>query len=131
MGCGDARVVHPLAAARVNFAEIPLVESRYPLWDLTHPERTSEIPHTHEGWEEQDKAADAKAVHIEKDRRTAAELGIPMPTPTIKPLVATLGLSLAFVGLIWHRQIPIILLGGAIFVISLYAWVLTPLEPEH
>ena len=40
----------PSPPPEYNFAEIPLVVSRYPLWDLTHPERTSEIPHTHEGW---------------------------------------------------------------------------------
>jgi hypothetical protein len=27
--------------------------------------------------------------------------------------------------------VPIILLGGAIFIAALYAWVLTPLEPDH
>jgi cytochrome c oxidase subunit 1 len=127
----------PSPPPEYNFAEIPLVESRYPLWDLTHPERTSEIPHTHEGWEEQDKAADAKAVHIEKDRRTAAELGIPMPTPTIKPLIVAAGIIIMFSGLLFiHRPskaiaFTLIFSGAAILVGTLYAWLLTPLEPEH
>jgi cytochrome c oxidase subunit 1 len=127
----------PSPPPEYNFAQIPLVESRYPLWDLTHPERTSEIPHTHDGWSDQEKAADAKPVHIEKDRRTAAELGIPMPTPTIKPLIVAAGIIIMFSGLLFiHRPskaiaLTLILSGAAILVGTLYAWLLTPLEPEH
>jgi cytochrome c oxidase subunit I len=127
----------PSPPPEYNFAEIPLVESRYPLWDLTHPERTSEIAHTHDGWSDQEKAADAKPVHIEKDRRTAAELGIPMPTPTIKPLIVAAGIIIMFSGLLFiHRPskaiaFTLIFSGASILVGTLYAWLLTPLEPEH
>ena len=38
MGRVDARVVHHFAAAWYNFAVIPGVRSRRPLWDLKHPE---------------------------------------------------------------------------------------------
>jgi len=102
-----------------NYAKIPTVTSRYPMWSQHGPAPVAPPVPT------------AGADQPLPTYQSAEQLGIPMPTPTIKPLVATIGLSLAFVGLIWHRQIPIILLGGAIFVISLYAWVLTPLEPEH
>ena len=54
-----------------------------------------------------------------------------MPTPTLKPLLASLALTLAFIGLIWHRQVPIIILGLALFAVVLVSWVTTPLEPEH
>ena len=32
-----------------NFATIPTVTSRYPMWDRTHPELTRDVPHTREG----------------------------------------------------------------------------------
>ena len=127
----------PSPPPEYNFAEIPLVESRYPLWDLTHPERTSEIPHTHAGWSDQEKAADAKPVHIERDRRSAKELGIPMPTPTIKPLFVAAGIIVMLSGLIFiHKDdktvaAALIALGATMIVGFLYAWVTSPLEPDH
>jgi cytochrome c oxidase subunit 1 len=127
----------PSPPPEYNFAEIPLVESRYPLWDLTHPERTSEIPHTHDGWSNQEKAADAKPVHIEKERRTAKELGIPMPLPTIKPMFVAAGIVIMLSGLIFiHLEnktlaFGLIGLGAATIIGFLYAWVTSPLEEAH
>jgi cytochrome c oxidase subunit I len=127
----------PSPPPEYNFAELPIVESRYPLWDLTHPERTSEIPHTHDGWSDQEKAADAKPVHIEKERRTAKELGIPMPNPTIKPMFVAASIIVMFSGLIFvHLQNKTLaftlMFGGAAGLIGfLYAWLTTPLEDEH
>src|SRR5687767_5305947 len=127
----------PSPPPEYNFAEIPLVDSRYPLWDVTHPERTSEIPHTHEGWIDQEKAADAKPMHIEKERRTAKELGIPMPLPTIKPLIVAAAIIIMFSGLLFiHREsksiaFTLIFGGAAMLVGFLYAWLLSPLEEAH
>jgi cytochrome c oxidase subunit 1 len=127
----------PSPPPEYNFAEIPLVESRYPLWDLTHPERTSEIPHTHGGWTEHEKEADAKPVHLETERRTAKELGIPMPLPTIKPLLVAAGIIIMFSGLIFiHLEkktvaFTLIGAGAAMLVGFLYAWLLSPLEEAH
>jgi hypothetical protein len=36
-----------------------------------------------------------------------------------------------FVGLISHRNLPIMFISAALFILSLYSWLLTPLEPEH
>ncbi|HEX6051689.1 MAG TPA: cytochrome c oxidase subunit I [Gemmatimonadaceae bacterium] len=127
----------PSPPPEYNFAQIPLVESRYPLWDVTHPERTAEIPHTHEGWGDQEKAADAKPVHVETERRTAKELGIPMPLPTIKPLLVALSIIVMFSGLLFiHRESKTLaltlMLGGAMMLAGfLYAWLLSPLEEAH
>jgi cytochrome c oxidase subunit 1 len=127
----------PSPPPEYNFAEIPLVESRYPLWDLTHPERTSEIPHTHGGWTEHEKEADAKPVHLETERRTAKELGIPMPLPTIKPLFVAAGIIIMFSGLLFiHRDnktmaFTLIGVGASMLVGFLYAWLLSPLEEAH
>ncbi|MBX6330518.1 MAG: cytochrome c oxidase subunit I [Gemmatimonadaceae bacterium] len=125
-----------------NYATIPTVRSRYPMWDMKAPELTASVPHSPAGEKEVTvKVGGATAGHIETPADTqlnaenahpsAHELGIVMPTPTIKPLLATLGLCVSFFGLIWHRHVPIIILGGVIFVAALYAWLLTPLEPEH
>ena len=73
-------------------------------------------------------------VHEETDRKTAAELGIPMPFPTIKPMFVAIGIIVMFSGLIvLHAgNFPLAMatmLGGAAFMVgSLYAWLTSPLE---
>jgi hypothetical protein len=62
---------------------------------------------------------------------TARELGIPMPTPTVKPLIASIGLTGMFVGLLWNKSLPIMLGSAALFVFALYAWLLSPVEEGH
>ncbi len=96
-----------------NFAHIPHVTSRYPLWDAKTPvEDQTVIP-------------------------TAAELGIPLPYPTVKPALAALSLPIMFTGLLlshMENKIPefVFLFGGAALLVgSLYWWLTTPLEPEH
>ncbi|HVA58239.1 MAG: cytochrome c oxidase subunit I [Gemmatimonadaceae bacterium] len=96
-----------------NFATIPTVSSRYPLWD-----HKGNVPEFHDG-----------------DRiKTAKELGIPMPFPTIKPLFTALFMTLMFSGLLfihknnWPMAYTFIFGGAAGMVISLYSWLLSPLE---
>ncbi len=142
-----------------NYATLPQITSRYPLWDRKAPHLTAEVPHSARGDKQSTIRVAGSAVataeygtDLQDDLAvvsfpSAHELGIPMPTPTIKPLLASLGLSVAFSGLIYrekeleliakmqpathHVSIAIMLLGGAIFVTALYNWLLTPLEPEH
>jgi cytochrome c oxidase subunit I len=130
----------PSPPPEYNFAKIPMVSSRYPLWDLTHPERTSEIPHTQTGWEEATKQTgehDMSPMHIETERKTAKEMGIPMPSPTIKPFWVAVGIVLMFSGLLFlpkGMKIPAYTLmfgGAAMWIGFLYAWLLTPLEEHH
>ena len=69
--------------------------------------------------------------------RSAEELGIPLPYPTIKPLFVALFMTLMFASLLFiHKdktQIAIvgILLNAAAMTAFLYAWLTAPLEPEH
>ena len=70
-------------------------------------------------------------MNAEDAQPTTKQLGIPMPTPTIKPLITALGIALMFVGLIAGTSLPLMLAGAVITVGGLYAWLLTPLEPEH
>src|SRR6185295_5381309 len=93
-----------------NFATIPTVTSRYPLWDRKSPELTREVPHTREG--ERAINVDVAGKHVGRIDHaignprgapagevpsavparipSAKELGIPMPNPSIKPLFAAL-----------------------------------------
>lgn len=130
----------PSPPPEYNFAKIPMVTSRYPLWDLTHPERTSDIPHTQSGWDaakEQTGEHDMAPMHIETEVKTAKELGIPMPSSTIKPFFVALGIVLMFAGLVFlpkGMKVPgyTLMFGGAAMWIGyLYAWLTTPLEEHH
>ena len=60
--------------------------SRYPLWDLKHPERTAGITHSAPDAMTITDAARGAACTRRPRARRAAELGIPMPFTTVKPL---------------------------------------------
>ncbi len=123
----------PSPPPEYNFAQIPEVTSRYPMWDLKAPDRTSGMDHTHPDAADI-AAAHAVPVHEETERRSAKELGIPMPFPTIKPMMVAIGIIVMFSGLIVMHvgKFPLAMatmLGGAAFMVgSLYAWLTSPLE---
>jgi hypothetical protein len=112
-----------------NFAKVPKVTSRYPLWDVKSPALTSNIPHSPA--EEASLDIDVGGQHAGRVSRaignppggpvgasgeapagpsgppptprrvpTAKELGIPMPNPSIKPLFVALFMTLMFASLI-------------------------------
>jgi cytochrome c oxidase subunit 1 len=119
-----------------NFAQIPTVTSRYPLWDLRHPEMTGEIPHSGPD-AGQVAAAHSTAMHEETERKSAKELGIVMPYPTIKPLIAAVCMTLMLSGLLVVRDgnhvvgYAMVVGFGLGLAASLYAWLFSPLEEEH
>jgi cytochrome c oxidase subunit I len=147
----------PSPPPEYNFAQLPTITSRYPMWDMKSPQLTAEVPHTRAGDKEtglqmagRDTGASAEfsgaprskapaegPPHQEFVYRTAKELGIPMPNPTIKPLVMAFGLVLMVSGLLFmHREsktlaLAVILGGATIMVTALYAWLTTPLEDAH
>jgi cytochrome c oxidase subunit I len=146
----------PSPPPEYNFAEIPTVTSRYPLWDLKSPELTTDVPHTKRGDERLDVDVAGKHVadthvnpansrpqvpgvpmHTElPTHKTAKELGIPMPNPSFMPFVVAFGLVIMFSGLLFmHTKTPLaiaIILGGTVtWVAALYNWLLTPLEDAH
>jgi cytochrome c oxidase subunit 1 len=148
----------PSPPPEYNFARIPRVTSRLPLWDLTSPQLNREVPHSQGGDTRIDvdvaskhtghgdagftgnipKQAAEAGMHIEHATgKTAKELGIPMPNPTIKPLICALGMTIMFAGLLFIHvnRMPLALttmIGGALLMTSaLYAWLLTPLEDAH
>jgi len=100
----------PSPPPEYNFAMIPNVTSRYPLWEGNETDMEGARINSQEG-------------------KSAEELGIVLPYSTIKPLIVAFGLIVMFCGLITTRVL--IFAGAAILVGSLYAWLCSPLEPEH
>jgi cytochrome c oxidase subunit I len=109
-GAGTLEWTIPSPPPDYNFAKIPTVTSRYPLWEGKEADHESARFNVQEG-------------------KTAADFGILMPYNTIKPLLVALGMVIMFSGLITTRAL--IGVGAAILVFSLYSWLLSPLEPEH
>jgi cytochrome c oxidase subunit 1 len=96
-----------------NFARIPRVTSRYPLWDdATLPSPPGAPP-------------------------SARDLGIRMPTPTIKPLLVALFLTLMFASLIGIRAdqnkaaIALMAVFALAMIVTLVSWLFTPVEGER
>jgi cytochrome c oxidase subunit 1 len=105
-----------------NFAELPQIKSRYPLWNQ---KEGAELVHE-------------TTYEEEKGRRipTSQELGIVMPNPSIWPLITAAGIIVMFTGLMFLEKSTAtgvaIMLGGTVWWVgSLYKWLLTPLEDHH
>ena len=132
-GAGTLEWSIPSPPPDYNFAEIPVVTSRYPLWDLKSPEKTAGIAHSAP---DSMVITDAHAVpmHEETEYKTAAQLGIPMPFNTVKPAIAALALIIMFSGLMFMHlghfgvAMSITISGAVLFVGTLYAWLTSPLE---
>src|SRR3954465_12232554 len=150
----------PSPPPEYNFAVIPKVTSRYPLWDVKSPELTVEVPHSKHGDERNDVSMGGKHVGAFHDHmsagtpegglnpnarqsstkvsiKTAEELGIPMPYPTIKPLFVALFMTLMFASLMLIHEgktalsVSLIMLFAFGMTSMLYAWLTSPLEPHH
>jgi cytochrome c oxidase subunit 1 len=112
----------PSPPPEYNFAEIPTVKSRYPLWSMKQGETL-----VHETTYEEEKNTVIP---------TAQQLGIVMPNPSIMPLMVAIGIIIMFSGLMFLQKstglgVGIMLLGTVFWVASLYKWLLTPLEDHH
>jgi cytochrome c oxidase subunit 1 len=146
----------PSPPPEYNFARIPTVTSRYPLWDLKSPEKMRDVPHSKRGDERIDVKAGGKGVahdvkamgaqvprqapeagmHVETETFSPRQLGIVMPSPTVLPALVALGIVVMFSGLLFSRMSwaianTIIIAGALFWVAMLYNWLTTPLEPEH
>jgi hypothetical protein len=79
----------------------------------------------------------ARQASTKVDLKTAEELGIPIPYPTIKPLFVALFMTLMFASLMFIHEgklqigVVSIMLCAAAMTAFLYAWLTSPLEPEH
>jgi heme/copper-type cytochrome/quinol oxidase subunit 1 len=114
----------PSPPPEYNFAVIPTVTSRYPMWDAKSPTLTSDVPHSRHGDER-------------TDVQVAEELGIPIPYPTIKPLFVAFFMTLMFASLIFIHEdklqlaITSVIVCAFLMTSSLYLWLTSPLEPSH
>ncbi len=109
-GAGTLEWTIPSPPPEYNFAKIPNVTTRYPLWEGKELDHESARVNAQEG-------------------KTPHDLGIIIPYSTIKPLVVAAGLVIMFTGLIWSHIL--IAVGAGTLILSLYSWLLSPLEPEH
>ncbi len=126
-----------------NFASIPTVSSRYPLWDMTNTvlSADAERPYDHHPALHPvgtvPKAGAPVARREPSPPPSARQLGIVLPYPTIRPLLVALFMTLMFSGLLFiHKDklplaIATIVLCAAAMTAFLYSWLLSPLEPEH
>ena len=109
-GAGTLEWTIPSPPPDYNFAVLPTVTSRYPLWEGDERDAESARINSQEG-------------------KTAADLHIVMPYPTIKPMIVAGAMVVMFCGLIFAKAL--IFVGAAVMIASLYSWLLSPLEPEH
>src|SRR5665647_2156725 len=100
----------PSPPPEYNFAVLPTVTSRYPLWEGDERDAESARINSQEG-------------------KTAEDLHIVLPYSTVKPAIVAGAMVIMFSGLIFAK--PLIFLGAALMVTTLYSWLLSPLEPEH
>jgi cytochrome c oxidase subunit 1 len=151
-----------------NFATIPTITSRYPMWDMKSPRLTADVPHVRREDERSDVEIAGKHLGSFHDHMnagtplggvnvssvqteagvadypetgshpTARELGIPMPNPTIRPLIVAGFMVLMFASVVlMHvekmKAVAPYMIGtfALAMVASLYSWLLTPLEDEH
>src|SRR5678809_1088603 len=100
----------PSPVPEYNFAALPKVSSRYPLWEGNEDDAESARINSQEG-------------------KTAEELGIVLPYPTVKPMIVALSMVVMFCGLLTSKAV--LFIGAASMVFTLYSWLTAPLEPEH
>ncbi len=101
----------PSPAPDYNFATLPIVTSRYPLWE--------------------GKEADIESARINQQTgKTSEQLGIVLPYNTVKPLLVALSMVMLFCAITVHNMWFLAFSGVAVAVF-LVAWLSSPLEPEH
>jgi cytochrome c oxidase subunit I len=109
-GAGTLEWTIPSPVPPYNFAVLPTVTSRYPLWE--------------------GKEADIESARAnQQSGKTAEHFGIALPYGTIKPLLAALCMVIMFSGLIVGHWI--LVAGAGAMVLAFYGWLTSPLEPEH
>jgi cytochrome c oxidase subunit I len=123
-----------------NFAKIPVVHSRMPLWE-GDPAKSSGIPHGRVEEETEQvtllgtRVGEVRDPEQDVNRMSAHDLGIHLPPPSYWPIITAAAISMIFIGLIFrnvdglaHNLWYMTLIGVAGLVISVYAWAF---EPGH
>jgi cytochrome c oxidase subunit I len=115
-----------------NFATIPVVSSRIPLWSDKYPEVYGGEDHGVQGYEHPDITGEHEREHLvpgahgddhAHDAHTHHD-AIHLPNPSFWPLLTALGITIFFGGfLVGYVMIGI---GVALTVVSIFAWALEP-----
>ena len=79
-------------------------------------------------WEGNEDDAESTRINSQEGK-TAEELGIVIPYPTVKPMIVALSMVVMFCGLLTSKAV--LFIGAASMVFTLYSWLTAPLEPEH
>jgi len=123
-----------------NFAKIPVVHSRMPLWE-SDAGREGGIPHGRVEEETEQvtllgtKVGEVRDPESDVNRMSAHDLGIHLPPPSYWPIVTAAAISAIFIGLmfrnvegVFHHLWWMTVAGVIALVISVYAWAF---EPGH
>jgi cytochrome c oxidase subunit 1 len=123
-----------------NFAKIPVVHSRMPLWE-NDAGREGGIPHGRVEEETEQvtllgtKVGEVRDPESDVNRMSADDLGIHLPPPSYWPIITAAAISAIFIGLmfrnvegVFHHLWWMTVAGVIALVISIYAWAF---EPGH
>jgi cytochrome c oxidase subunit 1 len=123
-----------------NFAKIPVVHSRMPLWE-SDAGREGGIPHGRVEEETEQvtllgtKVGEVRDPESDVNRMSAHDLGIHLPPPSYWPIITAAAISAIFIGLmfrnvegVFHHLWWMTVAGVIALVISIYAWAF---EPGH
>jgi cytochrome c oxidase subunit 1 len=123
-----------------NFAKIPVVHSRMPLWE-GDPTKSSGIPHGRVEEETEQvtlmgtKVGEVRDPEQDVNRMSAHDLGIHLPPPSYWPIITAAAISMIFIGLLFrnvegwaHNLWLMSVLGVVGLVLCVYAWAF---EPGH
>ncbi len=105
----------PSPPPEYNFATIPTVHSREPLWDQKHPELAHGALPSISGGAGDDEPVDPSTIH--------------MPNASYWPVVAAFGLALGAGLMIVHPAYGAV--GAVVALIGVYAWAMEPSGPEE
>jgi cytochrome c oxidase subunit 1 len=113
-----------------NFAEVPVVHSRMPLWEGDATKEAG-IPHGRQAEDtETVTLAGMEVGEIEypddRNKMSAHDLGIHLPPPSYWPIILAFGITLFFGGFIIHWAVALV--GAAVVFASVYGFAL---EPGH
>ena len=128
-----------------NFAVIPQVHSRMPLWE-NDPTKAAGIPHGRVDEEtEQVTLGGSKVASVpdptdDKNRMSSHDMGIHLPPPSYWPIILAIGISLTF-GSLMFRQMPadsfshnlwyLSIAGVLLTAFSIYNWAFEPGHGGH
>jgi cytochrome c oxidase subunit I len=123
-----------------NFAKIPVVHSRMPLWE-GDASKDGGIPHGRAEEETEQvtllgtKVGEVRDPESDVNRMSAHDLGIHLPPPSYWPVVTAMAICAIFIGLIFrhvegpaHNLWVITILGVVGLIAATYAWAF---EPGH